>query len=77
MPNTKHWVECLPIFREDDDDCPTRHLIYFHEFMYQLGIFHEDVLMKMFMISLDGDVRQWYKSLLVDSVGLLRGGVNQ
>jgi hypothetical protein len=42
---------------------PALHLIDFHECMLQLGIFHEDVLMKMFMISLEGDARQWYKSL--------------
>lgn len=31
--------------------------------MFQLGIYHEDVLMKMFMISLEGNARKWYKSL--------------
>jgi hypothetical protein len=72
MPSTKDWEDCLPRFREDDDDCPTQHLIDFHECMYQLGIFHEDVLMKMFMISLDGDAHQWYKSLHVACISSLR-----
>jgi hypothetical protein len=31
--------------------------------MLQLGVLHEDVLMKMFMYSLEGDSRQWYMSL--------------
>ena len=31
--------------------------------MQQLDIHHEDILMKMFMYSLDGDARKWYFSL--------------
>jgi hypothetical protein len=72
MPSTKDWGDCLPRFREDDDDCPTQHLIDFHECMNQLGIYHEDVLMKMFMTSLEGDARQWYKSLPTDSIASLK-----
>jgi hypothetical protein len=72
MPSTKDWGDCLPRFREDDDDFPTQHLIDFHKCMRQLGIFHEDVLMKMFMISLEGDARQWYKALPPGSISSLR-----
>jgi hypothetical protein len=73
MPRTKDWGDCLPIFIEYDDDFPTQHLIDFHEcMMLQLGTFHEDILMKMFMIILDGDARQWYKSLPVDSIFSLK-----
>jgi hypothetical protein len=32
--------------------------------MNHLGIYHEYVLMKMFMTYLEGDSHQWYKSLL-------------
>jgi hypothetical protein len=40
--------------------------------MNQLDIHHEDVLMKMFMYLLDGDARQWYRSLLTASISSLR-----
>jgi hypothetical protein len=49
------WGVCLPRFIEDEDDNPTHHLIEFHLCMHQPSIFHEDILMKMFMISLEGD----------------------
>ena len=40
--------------------------------MLQLGIFHEDVFMKMFMIPLEGDDRKWYKNLPPGSISSLR-----
>jgi endonuclease III-like uncharacterized protein len=65
MPNMEDWADCLPRFKEEKDEYPTQHLIYFHACMFRLGIYHKDVLMKIFMISLEGDARQWYKSLHV------------
>jgi hypothetical protein len=72
MPNTKYWEDCLPSFKEDNEDSLAQHLVDFHECMYQLDNYHEDVLMKVFMISLDGDARQWYKSLPTDSISSLK-----
>jgi len=37
-----------------------------------LGIHHEDVLMKMFMYSLEGDAREWYRSLPLASISSLK-----
>jgi hypothetical protein len=55
VPIMDEWGDCLPKFREDKDDNLADHLLEFHEVMHQLGIHHEDVLMKMFMYSLEGD----------------------
>jgi len=55
VPHIEEWGDRLPIFREDDGDSPSKHLIVFHQYMHQLGIVHEYVLMKMFMFSLVGD----------------------
>jgi hypothetical protein len=71
MPSVEVRGDCLPRFREDDDN-PTQHLIEFHLCMHQLGIFHEDVLMKMFMISFDEDARQWYKYLPTTCIASLK-----
>jgi hypothetical protein len=60
FPTIDKWGDYLPRFREDKDDKPVDHLLHFHEAMHQLGIHHEDVLMKMFMYSLEGDAREWY-----------------
>ena len=40
--------------------------------MDQLSIHHEDVLMKMFMYSLDGCARQWYRTLPPSSISSLK-----
>jgi hypothetical protein len=40
--------------------------------MDQLDIHHEDVLMKMFMYSLEGDARGWYRSLPPSSISSLQ-----
>ena len=40
--------------------------------MDQLDFYHEDVLMKMFMHSLDGDAHQWYFSLPHSSISSLK-----
>ena len=57
------WGDFLPIFRERKEDNLAGHLINFHECMNLLDLQHEDVCMKMFMYSLDGDAHEWYFSL--------------
>ena len=68
VPTMDEWGEFLPIFRGDGQDHPTQHSIEFHQYMDQLGIHHEDVLLKMFMYSLEGNSRQWYRSLPISSI---------
>ena len=62
VPTSNEWNDEFPIFREHKEDNPAQHLIEFHERMHQWEIHHEDVLMKMFMYSLEGDVHEWYRS---------------
>jgi hypothetical protein len=62
VPTIDEWGEYLPIFREDKDDNPADHLLEFHEFMHQLGIHHEHVLMKIFMYTLEVYAHEWYRS---------------
>ena len=66
------WGDCLPWFRESKEDNPLDHLIRFHQCMVQLNIQHEDVLMKMFMYSLEQDAREWYFSLPAASISSLK-----
>jgi hypothetical protein len=58
VPTMDEWGDFLPRFREHRDDNPVEHLLEFHELMHQSRIHHEDVLMKMFMYSLEGDARE-------------------
>jgi hypothetical protein len=62
VPTIYEWGDFLPRFREHRDDNPVEHLLEFHELMHQWGIDHEDVLMKRFMYSLEGDAREWHRS---------------
>jgi hypothetical protein len=67
FPNTvldiKVWEDVLPKFGEYADDNPAQHLFEFHNLMDELNIHHEDVLMKLFMFSLEIYARLWYKSV--------------
>jgi hypothetical protein len=71
VPTMDEWGDFLPRFREHRDDNPAEHLLEFHELMHQWGIHHEDVLMNMFMYSLEGDAREWYRSLPPASISSL------
>ena len=57
----KVWEDILPKFGEYADDNRAQHLFEFHKLMDELNIHHEDVLMKLFMFSLERDARLWYK----------------
>jgi hypothetical protein len=54
------------------DDNPAQHLFEFHKLMDELNVHHEDVLMKLFMFSLERDARLWYKSLPHSSIPSLK-----
>ena len=71
VPHANEWQGHLPKFKEGTDDNPTEHLLKFHEFMHQLDISHENVLMNVFMYSLEGDARDWYISLPLSSISSL------
>jgi hypothetical protein len=71
VPTPDGWVDYFPIFKEHKEDNPAQHLREFHELMHQWEIHHEDVLMNMFMFSLDEDAREWYRSLPPASISSL------
>jgi hypothetical protein len=71
VPSLNEWGDYLPIFGKCGEDNPAQHLSEFHELMRQWEIHHEDVLLKMFMISLAGDARKWYHSLPPASISSL------
>jgi hypothetical protein len=72
VPDIKIWGDILPKFGEYEDDNPGQHLFEFHKLMEELNVHHEDVLMKLFMFSLENDARLWYKSLPHSSIPSLK-----
>jgi hypothetical protein len=58
------WQRNLPMFRDDDKNDATLHLVIFHIHIRKLKVdFPEDCLMKIFMATLEGEARSWYESL--------------
>ena len=72
IPTMDEWGDFLPRFLEGEDENLAYHVLKFHQYMDQLNIHHEDVLMKMFMYSLDGSARKWYRNLPPSSISFLK-----
>ena len=72
VPSTDEWQHHLLRFREDEDEYPAKYLIAFHELMHLLDVFHEDVLMKIFVFSLYGDACKWFRSLPAGTIYYLK-----
>jgi hypothetical protein len=71
VPDREVWEHFLLRFRGNKYDRPAENLLDFHECMHSLGIFHEDVLIKMFRYSLEGKAHEWCNSLPVASIASL------
>ena len=58
------WDDNLPIFQGEEFDDPLLHLIKFNIHVWKVKIeWHEECLMKMFMLTLEGNTRDWYEWL--------------
>ena len=72
IPNVD-WKSYLPIFKDQKGDDVSLHLFRFHKHLHKLGVeLHEDSLMKIFMVSLEGNARSWYEGLPSGSLYSLR-----
>ena len=67
------WQAYLPKFKDQKGDDVAIHLFRFHKHIHKLGVgWHEDSLMRIFMISLEGDARSWYEMLPPGSLSSLK-----
>ena len=59
IPNVD-WKTYFPKFKDQMSDGAVFHLVKFHMHIHKLGVeLHQDSLMKMFMISLEGNAWSW------------------
>ena len=63
MPSRDEWESNLPKFWGEELEVPVEHLLYFHHFIHQLHIVHEDVQINIFRYSLEGIARDWCRFL--------------
>ena len=57
VPTIIEWGDYLPRFRGSKYDHPGDHLLNFHKCMLEHDFVHKDVLIKMFIFSLDEHAR--------------------
>jgi hypothetical protein len=63
VPTIIEWDDYLLRFRGSKNDHPGEHLFNFHKCMLEHGFVHEDVLIKLFKLSLEENAREWCQSL--------------
>jgi hypothetical protein len=72
IPTITEWDDYLPRFRGSKYDHPDEHLLNFHRCMLEHDFVHEDVLIKMFIFSLEEHAREWCQSLPNDNIHSLK-----
>jgi hypothetical protein len=64
-----NFLEYLPLFVGEDHITTKKHLRDFQNFIDNLEIMHEDVVMRLFSKYLVGDTAFWFKNMEVGSIG--------
>jgi hypothetical protein len=54
----------MPKFTREEDITVEEHLVAFYNYADNLNIENEDVWMRVFVQSLDGEVRKWFRELI-------------
>lgn len=57
------YLKLLPKFNGEDEISSQRHMETFFAFAENLNIEHLDVVLRLFVQSLDGKTEKWFKSL--------------
>ena len=64
----QEYLKLLPRFTREDEINAEKHLPVFCNFAENMNVEHLDVVMRLFVQSLDGEVRKWFKGLPNDSI---------
>jgi hypothetical protein len=59
----RKYLKCLPLFAGRLGESIEDHLVSFSKLLDDFQVEHEDVVMRMFVSTLEGEARTWYKSL--------------
>ena len=64
----RDYLKYMPKFNGEGEVTNEEHLANFYGYADILNIEHEDVWMRVFVQSLEGDVRKWFRSLTAGSI---------
>ena len=64
----QEYLKLLPRFIGEDEVTAEQHLPLFCTFAENLNVEHLDVVMRLFVQSLSGEARKWFKGLPNDSI---------
>jgi ribonuclease HI len=65
---TGDYLKYMPKFTGEEDITAEEHLVAFYSYADNLNIENEDVWMRVFVQSLDGEVRKWFRGLTPGSI---------
>jgi len=63
-----NYLKSLPRFNPNDDVSAEQHIVYFQDYTDDLEIEHDDVIMRMFCHSLEGNCKEFFKTLSIGSI---------
>lgn len=64
----QEYLKILPCFSGEDEQTTEKHIAMFCNFAENLNVEHLDVVLRLFVQSLDGEARKWFKGLLNNSI---------
>jgi hypothetical protein len=64
----RDYLKYMPKFTGEGDITMEEHLATFYSYANNLNIGNEDVWMRVFVQSLDGEVRKWFRGLALGSI---------
>ena len=62
------YLKYMPKFSDEGEVSDEEHIVDFYAYADNLNIGHKDVWMRVFVQSLEGDVRKWFISLTTGSI---------
>ena len=63
MLPARKWLKRVPLFTGRLGESVNDHLDKFLQVVWDFNVEHEDLVMRMFVSTLEGEARAWYKSL--------------
>jgi len=65
---TKDYLKYMPKFTREEDITVEEHLVAFYSYVDNMNIENEDVWMRVFVQSLEGEARKWFRGLTPGSI---------